>query len=287
MEDIDKAFRIHKTLRLQKGSSAQEIDDFLTAEQPLSTVIVYQQNGMPAQFPLSINMRTPGNDRQLITGFLLTEGIVSDIGEIDKFEDLPGSENPLLKDQTMLVHLKKGSHFDPEQFRRNFYATSSCGVCGKARIDQLEGNIQFIPARGKPQVSAELICELGEIMRPYQRIFARTGGIHATAIFDTSGNTVAVQEDVGRHNAMDKAVGLLAENGILPASDKIVSVSGRASFELVQKALIAGLPIMTAVGAPSDLAVDLAAAYGMTLIGFLKKDRFNVYCHPERILDFS
>jgi len=275
------------THRFSRGEKPGEKTDFLTGERPLATVIRFEKNGVKHEHPLAINMCTPGEDEKLAVGFLLTEGIIQKPGQIKSFEHLNESANSLLGDKTLYVNLKPGVYFDPDQFKRNFYASSSCGVCGKATTEKLEGPITFIPAKGKPQVKADTIVKLGKTMRPYQRIFSKTGGIHGTGVFDVKGNLIELMEDVGRHNAMDKIVGSLAEKGELPARDKIVSVSGRASFELVQKALVAGFPIMTAVGAPSDLAVRMASAYGMTLIGFLKEKNFNVYCHPERILNFE
>ncbi|TVR81754.1 MAG: formate dehydrogenase accessory sulfurtransferase FdhD [Saprospirales bacterium] len=257
--------------------------DLLTDEEPLAIIIRHRSNEVFLDYPLSITMRTRGSEQELAIGFLITEGIVPSIDHIEQIEIGEASSNQLLNDQSVTIVLKTNFVFDPEQFRRNFFASSSCGVCGKASVDQLEGHIRYIPTHGKPLVTSDFILSLDEVMRKSQRVFNLTGGIHGTAAFDVNGDLQVLEEDVGRHNAMDKVIGKLALNHQLPAREKIVSVSGRAGFELVQKALIAGFPIMTAVGAPSRLAVELAEVYGMTLIGFLKKDKFNIYCHPERI----
>ncbi|TVR89705.1 MAG: formate dehydrogenase accessory sulfurtransferase FdhD [Saprospirales bacterium] len=287
MKPDNPAVTAADTHRFSRGKKPEERRDFLTGERPLATVIRFVKNGIQQEHPLAINMCTPGEDEKLAIGFLLTEGIISKAWQIKSFEHVNESANSLLGDETLYVNLKPGVYFNPDQFKRNFYASSSCGVCGKATTEKLEGPISFIPAKGKPRVKADTIVKLGEKMRPYQRIFSKTGGIHGTAVFDVDGNLIELMEDVGRHNAMDKIVGSFARRDDLPARDRIVSVSGRASFELVQKALVAGFPIMTAVGAPSDLAVRMASAYGMTLIGFLKEKNFNVYCQPERILNFE
>lgn len=257
----------------------------MTGEEPLAIVIRHAFNGGYQDHPLSITMRTKGSEKELVIGFLITEGIIPSIDCIERLELSETTGNNLLSDQSVIVELKSDFHFDPEQFKRNFFASSSCGVCGKASVDQLEGHIKYIPTQGKPVVSSDFILSLNGIMRRSQRVFNQTGGIHGTAVFDLKGQLAILEEDVGRHNAMDKVIGKLALNDQLPAREKIVSVSGRAGFELVQKALIAGFPIMTAVGAPSKLAVELADVYGMTLIGFLKNDTFNIYCHRERISD--
>ncbi len=269
----------------RNSSLPKSKEDFLTKEEPLAIIICYYDSSKTLrQHPISITMRTPGHDDQLCRGFLLTEGIIDSNDQIKVIKSIKGSENPLLQDQTIQVVLKEDCFFNPEQFNRNFYSSSSCGVCGKSSIDQLEKQIKTILPEARPPITREKIFSINQIMKRAQKTFHKTGGIHGTAVFNEQLNLECIMEDVGRHNAMDKVIGHLMTRKEIPAKNKFVSVSGRAGFELVQKALIAGFGIMTAVGAPSDLAVDLAHTYGMTLIGFLKNDQFNVYSHPQRIV---
>ena len=264
---------------------AREYKDYLTSEEPLAIVISYYDNSKTLHnFPLSITMRTPGNDEELCRGFLLSEGIIDSNEQIKSISVKTDSENSLLKDQSLRVTLKENCFFQSEKFSRNFYSSSSCGVCGKNSIDQLERQIKTILPEARPKINREKVFSINQIMKKEQKTFHKTGGIHGTAVFNEKLELECIMEDVGRHNAMDKVIGNLMIKDVLPAKNKIVSVSGRAGFELVQKALVAGFGIMTAVGAPSDLAVDLAHTYGMTLIGFLKDDQFNVYSHPQRIV---
>ncbi|TVQ49449.1 MAG: formate dehydrogenase accessory sulfurtransferase FdhD [Saprospirales bacterium] len=270
----------------RQSALPEEHEDYLTREEPLAITISYYDSANRLHtFPLSITMRTPGNDEELCKGFLLSEGIIDSNDQIKNMTFKRSSENPLLRDQSIQVTLQDNCFFQPDQFRRNFYSSSSCGVCGKNSIEQLERQIKTILPKAKPIIDREKIFSINQIMKKGQTTFHKTGGIHGTAVFNEQLELECIMEDVGRHNAMDKVIGNLMKSNDLPAKNKIVSVSGRAGFELVQKALVAGFGIMTAVGAPSDLAVDLAHTYGMTLIGFLKNDQFNVYSHPQRIVD--
>jgi len=275
-----------KVIFYRSNLSPVQKEDYITCEEPLAIVVFYYDASKNlSHHPLSITMRTPGNDIELCKGFLLSEGIIDSDQQIDKIEVKSTHENSLLKDQTIQIFLKEDFFFNPQQFSRNFYSSSSCGVCGKNSIAQLERQIKTILPVSKPQINREKIFSINKLMKEVQITFHRTGGIHGTAVFDEHLNLECIREDVGRHNAMDKVIGYLMEKNELPAKDKIVSVSGRAGFELVQKALVAGFGILTAVGAPSDLAIDLAQTYGMTLIGFLKDNQFNVYSHPQRIIN--
>lgn len=274
-----------KKVTFYKGDSPPAIkEDQLTKEEPLAISLFYYDSLKNLQeHPLSITMRSPGNDEELTMGFLLTEGIIESVNQVEKIVYHDTQVNPLLKDQTIQVFLDKSFHFNPEEFSRNFYSSSSCGVCGKNSIQQLEKHIKTILPESRPVFNRKMIYDINKIMKEKQSAFHLTGGIHGTAVFDEQLSLNCIMEDVGRHNAMDKVIGALMKRGELPAKNNLVAVSGRAGFELVQKALIAGFGILTAVGAPSDLAVELAETYGMTLIGFLKNDQFNVYSHPQRI----
>lgn len=235
----------------------------------------------PGQEPVSVavTMRTPGADMELAAGFLFTEGLVESAGEIATMRYC-GLEEPV-EQRFNIVTVELRRPFDPAGLERNFYATSSCGICGKASIDQVE--VRTEPVASGPVVEPGLIEGLPLALREGQELFDATGGLHAAGLFDADGSLIALREDVGRHNAMDKLVGHELLEGRLPASGRIVLVSGRASFELVQKAAVAGIPIFCAVSAPSTLAVETARRLGVTLVAFLRGRRFNVYAHPERL----
>jgi len=235
----------------------------------------------PGQEPVSVavTMRTPGADMDLAAGFLFTEGLVSAPEEVDRIRYC-GLEAGQEQDYNVVtVHLRRP--FDPGELQRNFYATSSCGVCGKASIDQVE--VRCPPVGAGPVVGRAAIESLVESLRVTQRVFDQTGGLHAAGLFEPDGALVSSREDVGRHNAMDKLVGHEFLGGRLPASDRVVLVSGRASFELVQKAAVAGVAVFCAVSAPSTLALETARRLGLTLVGFLREGRFTIYTHPERV----
>jgi FdhD protein len=219
-------------------------------------------------------MRTPGQDAELATGFLFTEGIVKP-GEI---ESIACTHN------TAVVTLAHGVELDPTRIQRNFYVNSSCGICGKASIEAIESAGCTTLANGVPDVSESVLLSLAAKLREAQRVFERTGGIHACGLFTSSGELVLLREDVGRHNAVDKLMGRAYLDNLLPLSDKLLMLSGRTSFELVQKAVMGGIAVLASVGAPSSLAVKTALRFGMTLVGFLHKDRYNVYTAASRLI---
>lgn len=251
------------------GSRSVVSDDVLAVEEPLE--IVLQQPSSTRS--VSITMRTPGDDEHLAAGFLFTEGIIPDVKAIDSI-----SISELNK-----VTVSLNCNSDTEKLNRHFYTTSSCGVCGKTSIDAIL-TIKSAPPINKMRIDPDVLLGLNEQLREQQKVFQSTGGLHASALFDADGNFEILKEDVGRHNALDKLVGhyLLSEQ--IPLTNKILLLSGRASFELIQKAVMAGITTVAAIGAPSSLAVELADRYGVTLIGFLKKNSFNVYTHPETII---
>jgi len=254
--------------------------DVVASEEPLGIRVVAEVGGRRQRTDIAVTMRTPGDDLDLAVGFLLTEGILSADGlwRVEHCRDPSAVDAHNVVD----VFLKPGVSFDPEKFSRHVYTTSSCGICGKASLDQVRvAGVE--PPGGAFRVSESVLAGLPERLAPAQPLFAKTGGIHAAALFDTVGELVELREDVGRHNAVDKVLGSLARVDRLPASDRLLLVSGRASFELVQKALVGGIPLLAAVGAPSSLAISLAREFEMTLVGFLKRDRFNIYVGEERI----
>jgi FdhD protein len=245
-------------LRLPAGASER---DELAVEEPLEIRV----NGSP----VAVTMRTPGHDEELALGFLRSEGIPAEAAH--PTEDLAAN----------VVEVEVGEGFDLERLRRNFYTSSSCGVCGKGALEAVA--VEAPAVTSDLTVPAEVVTALPERLREAQPTFAVTGGLHATGLFDAEGGLISVREDVGRHNAMDKVIGYAFLEGLLPLARQVLCVSGRLSFELVQKAAVAGCPIMVAVGAPSSLAVELARDRGLTLCGFVREGRVNVYTEPQRI----
>jgi FdhD protein len=259
-----------------RAGAVEERDDRLAGEEPMAI-----RACGPGQDPIDIavTMRTPGHEAELAAGFLLTEGLVGGSGDIVAVEVAdPGTRaHP---DDEVVVRLAR--RLDPAGIAsRNFVATASCGICGKASLDQVQ--VRTAPIPDGPVVAPGVLLALPGRLREGQAVFGATGGLHAAGLFDSAGTLVALREDVGRHNALDKLVGSRLLAGELPLHDRILLVSGRASFELVQKAAVAGIPVLAAVSAPSDLAVEAAARLGVTLVGFLRGDGFNVYARPDRV----
>lgn len=255
--------------------------DLMAVEEPLEIRIGFGEMGDRQQRSLSVTMRTPGHDYELAIGFLFTEGIINSYGEIESIkycEDVGRQEE---KENVVRVELKPNVALDFEKFSRNFYTSSSCGVCGKSSIESVE--VVCAKLQDDLTISPAIIHQLSGKLREAQQIFEHTGGLHAVGLFDQTGSLLLSREDVGRHNAMDKVIGASLFKKEIPLSNRIVMVSGRASFELVQKALRAGAPVMAAVGAPSSLAVSLAQDMGMTLLGFVRDNSFNIYCGANRI----
>jgi FdhD protein len=224
-------------------------------------------------------MRTPGGDFELAVGFLFTEGLIDagDVHRVAYCDNVPGEDQ-----QYNIVSVTLDAPLDRERLHRNFAATSSCGICGKAALDDVE--VRCAPVAPGPEVSADVLVSLPDRLRAGQKVFARTGGLHAAGLFTPEGELVTLREDVGRHNAVDKVIGEQLLAGRLPLSGHVLQVSGRASFEIVQKAAVAGIPIVSAVSAPSSLAVEAGERFGMTIVGFVRDGGCNVYAHPERVL---
>lgn len=254
------------------------ISDELATEEPLELRLVAGNEHRT----IAVTLRTPGNDFELAAGFLFGEGVIQRRSEIKRIAYCV-EEGQEQRYNIVSVELRSQALPKLPTLERHFFTTSACGLCGKASIESLSAR-GLSPVSGDSTISAKVLRELPEKLRKAQQLFDLTGGLHAAALFDLEGNLIALREDIGRHNAMDKLVGWALLEGKLPLAQCIVVVSGRASFELVQKALAAGIPIFASVSAPSNLAVDLAASFGMTLAGFLRGEHFNVYAHPERIL---
>jgi FdhD protein len=253
--------------------------DVLATEEPMEIRLISDD----AKQTVAVTMRTPGADFELAAGFLYGEGILSSPEDIKKISYCVDPDLDAEQQYNIVnVELKGDRDYDLKTLERHFYTTSACGVCGKASLEQLElRGCSVIPPG--PEISSETIYALPEKLREAQGLFEATGGLHAAALFDAEGNLVAVKEDVGRHNATDKLVGWALLEGRLPLSDHIVMVSGRSSFEILQKCLAAGVPVVCAISAPSSLAVDVARQFNMTLIGFLRGNRFNLYAGFDRI----
>ena len=262
------------------GSSTRP--DLMAVEEPLEIRLGFGAASDRQQINLAVTMRTPGHDFELATGFLFTEGIIDSFDQVDriKYCDDTGRQEGI--DNVVRVELKPEVVVDAEKFNRNFYTTSSCGVCGKAAIEAVRINCS--PLVDQLKVRARDILTLPGKLRQAQQIFEHTGGLHAVGLFTAGGKLLRTREDVGRHNAMDKIIGASLVEREVPLHETIIIVSGRASFELVQKALRAGVPMMAAVGAPSSLAVSLARDNDMTLMGFVKEDGFNLYCGEKRLI---
>lgn len=277
MHQLDKASiqKVNTTKFISGEQFYQE--DMLVVEEPLEIRMQYKESGADIQKTISITMRTPGNDTFLAAGFLFTEGIIKDMPQIKMI--IPSA------DGNNLVLVIVNDHIQPDMLsiQRNFYATSSCGVCGKASIDSIRAVSVFHDLQNDLAVERSIIYSLPEKLKKQQVLFESTGGLHASALFTTTGQLVYLAEDVGRHNSIDKLIGFFFNEGRLPLNDYILFLSGRISFELVQKAYMAGIKIIVAAGAPSSLAVELAISADITLIGFLRDNKYNVYTGIERI----
>jgi len=259
-------------VRFRNGEKTEQSTDALAREEPLEIRV--------RQRSIAVTMRTPGHDQELAAGFLLTEGLIKGAGDIVEIAPCVHSETP---ENSLNVFLAPGVEVDFERLTRHVFASSSCGLCGKASIEAVRQ--QFPPVTSTATISREVLAVLPERMRTAQQNFAATGGLHAAAIFDASGKLLVLREDVGRHNAVDKVLGHGLLTNQLPFDSHVLLVSGRASFEIVQKALAAQIPILCAISAPSSLAVEFARDNGQTLVGFLRGQTLNIYSRPERVVE--
>lgn len=271
----------HKKIKKISGHQMQDVDDLIAVEEPMELKLNFMQHGIPSEKSISVTMRTPGNDFELAAGFLFTEGILPGIDAIEKISYCKKALDQH-GENVVKVMLKK--HITPQlnSAERNFYISGSCGICGKASIDAIEQSTCY-PLDFDFKIAQELIFGLMVQMQQEQVNFKYTGGIHACALYDMQGILMQMREDVGRHNALDKLIGYFVQKQLMPLAKNILLLSGRISFELIQKAAIAGIPIVCGVGAPSSLAIDTAEKLGITLIGFLKEKSMNIYTHATRI----
>jgi FdhD protein len=255
---------------------AGERPDTLATEEPMEIRAAGPDQELQ---PVAVTMRTPGGDFELAVGFLFTEGLIDpgDVKRVAYCDDLPGEDQ-----RYNVVSVRLERPFDAERLQRNFFATSSCGICGKASLDDIE--VRCEPVSPGPAVSSDLLASLPDRLRSGQTLFDRTGGLHAAGLFSAEGELVSIREDVGRHNAVDKVIGEQFLAGHLPLAGHILQVSGRVSFEIVQKAAVAGIPIVSAVSAPTSLAVEAGDRFGMTIVGFVRDGRLNVYTGAGRVV---
>ncbi|MEP7010157.1 MAG: formate dehydrogenase accessory sulfurtransferase FdhD [Acidobacteriota bacterium] len=261
------------------GMASETRDDALATEEPLEIRLLW---GEDRKTTVAVTMRTPGADAELSLGFLFAEGVIRSEADVVALSAGDHSAEAETEANVVEVTLAQGLEPDLAPLDRHFFSNSACGVCGKAALEGLALRVER-PAGSGPRVDREVIAALPDRLRAAQGLFDATGGLHAAALFDASGQLLSVREDVGRHNALDKLVGASLRAGELPWSDRIVLVSGRSSYEILQKSLAAGVPIVCAVSAPSSLAVELALRFGVTLVGFLRGDRFNVYAGAGRL----
>ena len=273
----------YQTVKYKQNQSAT-IDELISIEEPLEMIVRYKKNNNWIDNSISVTMRTPKNDEDLIVGLLFSEGIIHKFPEIEKVESLGHETGKFKLRNKIRVTLNNGENLDVKHLRRNFLTNSSCGVCGKASMDSLEIICKTKINKNNPKIKSSLVTAIPNLLKQSQFEFSKTGGIHASALFDQDGKVLVIREDVGRHNALDKVIGHCFKNSILDTKNQFIACSGRLSFELIQKTLMANIGLLMGVGAPTSLAIDLAKRFDITLIGFIKSDSFNVYCGENRIL---
>ena len=267
-----------------KQNQTSTINELVSIEEPLEMIICYKKNNDWINNSISITMRTPKNDEDLIVGLLFSEGIIQKTSEIKKVELLGHKTGKFKLQNKIRVTLNNSKNLDVKHLRRNFLTNSSCGICGKASMDSLEIICKTKINKDNPKIKNSLITRIPKLLKQKQSEFSKTGGIHASALFDQSGKVLVIREDIGRHNALDKVIGHSFKNSIFDTKNQFIACSGRLSFELVQKTLMANIGLLMGVGAPTSLAIDLAKRFDITLIGFVKTDSFNIYCGENRIL---
>jgi len=273
----------YQTVKYKQNQSAT-IDELISIEEPLEMIVRYKKNNNWIDNSISVTMRTPKNDEDLIVGLLFSEGIIHKLPEIEKIESLGHETGKFKLRNKIRVTLNNGENLDVKHLRRNFLTNSSCGVCGKASMDSLEIICKTKINKNNPKIKSSLVTAIPNLLKQSQSEFSKTGGIHASALFDQDGKVLVIREDVGRHNALDKVIGHCFKNSIFDTKNQFIACSGRLSFELIQKTLMANIGLLMGVGAPTSLAIDLAKRFDITLIGFIKSDSFNVYCGENRIL---
>ncbi len=267
-----------------KSGNLDNFNDHISIEEPVEIIIKYKDKEIWVEKTISVTMRTPGDDEDLVRGFLFNEKIIEKIDYIEKIE-LAGkpTEQYDIKNK-IIVTINNSDNIDVDKIKRNFLTNSSCGVCGKSSLDALEIIKKDKILKSNPKISKEVLMNSPKKLRQNQSEFSKTGGIHASGLFTAQGHIVAIREDVGRHNALDKLIGYALKENLLDNTSQFLACSGRLNFDLVQKALMANIGILIGVGAPTSLAIDLANKFDMTLVGFVKEDSFNIYSNKDRII---
>jgi len=267
-----------------KNSEIEKIKDPVSVEEPLEMRLKFKKDNEWVSQNISITMRTPGSDEDLIRGFLLNEKIIENVNKITSIEQIGDPVGDYNLKNIIEATIDDTKNLEIGKLKRNFVTNSSCGVCGKTSLDAIKIIKNEKLDLNFPKLKKEIIVKSPELLRNMQSEFAKTGGIHASALIDISGNTIALKEDVGRHNALDKLIGFSHYNKLIDNNSQFIACSGRLNFELVQKALMSDIGIMVGVGAPTSLAIDLAKRFDMTLVGFAKSDSFNIYCNENRVI---
>ena len=267
-----------------KNNNIEEVKDSVSVEEPLEMILRFETNGKWKNENISITMRTPGNDEDLISGFLFNERIIENFSDIEKIEKQGDEVGDYNIQNKIIATIKNTKNIDIGKLKRNFITNSSCGVCGKTSLDTVEILKNDKMSLFYPKISEKIILKSPELLVSKQSEFSKTGGIHASSLITDQGEVLATREDVGRHNALDKLIGHVHKNKLIDNSSQFIACSGRLNFELVQKALMSNIGLMAGVGAPTSLAIDLAKRFDMTLLGFVKSNSFNIYSNKERVI---
>ena len=267
-----------------KNNNIEEVKDSVSVEEPLEMILRFETNGKWKNENISITMRTPGNDEDLISGFLFNERIIENFSDIEKIEKQGDEVGDYNIQNKIIATIKNTKNIDIGKLKRNFITNSSCGVCGKTSLDTVEILKNDKMSLSYPNISEKIILKSPELLVSKQSEFSKTGGIHASSLITDQGKVLATREDVGRHNALDKLIGHVHKNKLIDNSSQFIACSGRLNFELVQKALMSNIGLMAGVGAPTSLAIDLAKRFDMTLLGFVKSNSFNIYSNKERVI---
>ena len=268
-----------------KSNKLNNFEDHISIEEPLEIILKYKdKNESWIEKTISITMRTPGDDEDLVRGFLFNEKVIDKLDYIEKIESVGETSEQYGLQNKIIVTINNSENIDIDKIKRNFLTNSSCGVCGKSSLDVLDIIKKDKIVKFEPKIPKEVLMKSPKNLRQNQSEFSKTGGIHASGLFSTQGDIVAIKEDVGRHNALDKLIGYALSKKLLDNKCQFLTCSGRLNFDLVQKALMANIGILIGVGAPTSLAIDLANKFDMTLVGFVKEDSFNIYSNKERII---
>ena len=273
----------YKVIKFRSNDS-KEVNDQISIEEPLEIILKYRDKENWIENTISITMRTPGDDEDLVTGFLFNERVIEKINHIESIEVSGEPVGQYKLQNKVTITINNSENVDIDKIKRNFLTNSSCGVCGKTSLESLEIIKKDKIIKSIPKIHYEIIMKSPYLLRKNQSEFSKTGGIHASGLLNVNGEMIALKEDVGRHNALDKLIGFILKKKLLDNSSQFLACSGRLNFDLVQKALMANIGVLIGVGAPTSLAIDLANKFDMTLVGFVKDDSFNIYSNKERII---